>query len=251
MVEKTLGLWGFGSRLRSSLQRWHCGEGHRRWPVHLVVFHWWFQCRYPTRYSFDMFWSSIFEGWNHHRPTHMWNVFFYVCQQESHQNKMFLANIDEHLSICSSFVGCFAIKCLYVMTSRPDMEGLHHFQDVHSNTPPKTKTDLFNPIAAKALCLPETLGTVCASTNLSEVGFFRNLEERSWFIMWTKLRDLLRIQKWGIFMVFYGEFLGSETLQDFQGPNHWKSRLINVYPLKRYQWSDVIRIFWFPQKNRG
>ena len=101
-LKALMGLWGFGARLRSSLQRWHCGEG--RWQMAcirlVVVLLGGFQCRYPTWYSFDMFWSSICEGWNHRRPrSHVKCCFFDVCQQESHQNNMFLASIDEHLSI--------------------------------------------------------------------------------------------------------------------------------------------------------
>ena len=46
--------------------------------------------------------------------------------------------------------------------------------------------------------------------------------------MWTKLRDLLILKNWGIFTVFYGEFLGSETLQDFHGPNHLKGKFMFI-----------------------
>ena len=245
-LKALMGLWGFGARLRSSLQRWHCGEG--RWQMAcirlVVVLLGGFQCRYPTWYSFDMFWSSICEGWNHRRPAHMWNAVFLMFASRK--------VIKITCSWQALMNTCQFGSSLYVMTSRPDMEGLHHFQDLHPNTPPKTKTDLFSPIAAKALCLPETLGTAFASTNLCEVGFFRNLEveERSWFIMWTKLRDLLRLQnsKSGeyFFLAFYGESLGSETLQDFQGPNHLKGKFMFI--LSRGISDPNFLVF---SKNRG
>lgn len=145
-------------------------------------------------YSFDMFWSSICEGWNHHRPAHMWNAVFLMFA--SRKVIKITCSWQTLMNTCqfgSSLVGCFAIKGLVCDDISPRHGRTSSFSGFTPKHPSKTKTDLFNPVAAKALCLPETLGTAPASTNLCEVGFFRNLEveERSWFIMWTKPRDLL------------------------------------------------------------